>query len=42
MTHVLPPLPFAKDALEPVIPAETIDYRKACPKYLEEINECNF
>ena len=26
MTHVLPPLPFAKDALEPVISAETIDY----------------
>ena len=26
MAHVLPPLPFAKDALEPVISAETIDY----------------
>jgi len=26
MTHVLPPLPFAKDALEPVISAETIDF----------------
>jgi Fe-Mn family superoxide dismutase len=26
MAHELPPLPFAKDALEPVISAETIDY----------------
>jgi Fe-Mn family superoxide dismutase len=26
MPHVLPPLPYAKDALEPVISAETIDY----------------
>ena len=26
MTHVLPPLPFAKDTLEPVISAETIDF----------------
>jgi superoxide dismutase len=26
MTHVLPPLPYAKDALEPVISAETIDF----------------
>ena len=26
MTHELPALPFAKDALEPVISAETIDY----------------
>ena len=26
MTHILPPLPFAKDALEPIISAETIDY----------------
>jgi len=26
MTHTLPPLPYADDALEPVISAETIDY----------------
>jgi superoxide dismutase, Fe-Mn family len=26
MTHVLPPLPYEKNALEPVISAETIDY----------------
>ena len=26
MTHVLPPLPYAVNALEPVISAETIDY----------------
>ena len=26
MEHKLPPLPFAKDALEPVISAETLDY----------------
>jgi Fe-Mn family superoxide dismutase len=26
ITHVLPPLPYAKDALSPVISAETIDF----------------
>ena len=26
MTHELPPLPYAKDALEPTISAETLDY----------------
>lgn len=26
MTHVLPPLPYAKDALEPYISAETLEY----------------
>ena len=26
MAHELPPLPYAQDALEPVISAETLDY----------------
>jgi len=40
MTHVLPPLPFAKDALEPVISAETIDfhYGKHHQAYVTNLN----
>jgi Fe-Mn family superoxide dismutase len=40
MAHVLPPLPFAKDALEPVISAETIDfhYGKHHQAYVTNLN----
>ena len=40
MTHILPPLPFAKDALEPVISAETIDfhYGKHHQAYVTNLN----
>jgi Fe-Mn family superoxide dismutase len=40
MTHVLPPLPFARDALEPVISAETIDfhYGKHHQAYVTNLN----
>jgi Fe-Mn family superoxide dismutase len=40
MTHVLPPLPFAKNALEPVISAETIDfhYGKHHQAYVTNLN----
>jgi Fe-Mn family superoxide dismutase len=40
MPHVLPPLPYAKDALEPVISAETIDYHygKHHPAYVTNLN----
>lgn len=40
MTHELPPLPFAKDALEPVISAETIDfhYGKHHQAYVTNLN----
>jgi len=40
MKHVLPPLPFAKDALEPVISAETIDfhYGKHHQAYVTNLN----
>jgi Fe-Mn family superoxide dismutase len=40
MTHVLPALPFAKDALEPVISAETIDfhYGKHHQAYVTNLN----
>ena len=41
MTHVLPPLPFAKDALEPIISAETIDYHygKHHQAYVTNLNK---
>jgi len=40
MTHELPPLPFAADALEPVISAETIDfhYGKHHQAYVTNLN----
>ena len=40
MAHVLPPLPYAKDALEPVISAETIDfhYGKHHQAYVTNLN----
>jgi Fe-Mn family superoxide dismutase len=40
VTHVLSPLPFAKDALEPVISAETIDfhYGKHHQAYVTNLN----
>ena len=40
MTHVLPTLPFARDALEPVISAETIDfhYGKHHQAYVTNLN----
>ena len=40
MTHELPPLPFATDALEPVISAETIDfhYGKHHQAYVTNLN----
>ena len=40
MAHVLPPLPFAKDALEPVISTETIDfhYGKHHQAYVTNLN----
>ncbi len=40
MTHVLPPLPYAKDALKPVISAETIDfhYGKHHQAYVTNLN----
>jgi Fe-Mn family superoxide dismutase len=40
MTHELPPLPFARDALEPVISAETIDfhYGKHHQAYVTNLN----
>ncbi len=40
MTHVLPPLPYAKDALAPVISAETIDfhYGKHHQAYVTNLN----
>jgi Fe-Mn family superoxide dismutase len=40
MAHVLPPLPFAKDALAPVISAETIDfhYGKHHQAYVTNLN----
>ena len=40
MAHVLPPLPFAKDALTPVISAETIDfhYGKHHQAYVTNLN----
>lgn len=41
MTHELPPLPFARDALEPVISAETIDYHygKHHQTYVNTLNK---
>lgn len=41
MTHVLPPLPFAKDSLEPVISAETLDYHygKHHQAYVTNLNK---
>jgi Fe-Mn family superoxide dismutase len=41
MAHVLPPLPYAKDALEPVISAETIDhhYGKHHRAYVAGLNK---
>ncbi len=41
MAHVLPPLRFAKDALEPVISAETIDfhYGKHHQAYVTNLNK---
>ena len=41
MEHKLPPLPFAKDALEPVISAETIDYHygKHHQAYVNNLNK---
>ena len=41
MTHTLPPLPFARDALEPVISAETIDYHygKHHQAYVTNLNK---
>jgi len=40
MPHVLPPLPFAKDALAPVISAETVDfhYGKHHQAYVTNLN----
>ncbi|GJL81513.1 MAG: superoxide dismutase [marine bacterium B5-7] len=40
MAHELPPLPFAKNALEPVISAETIDYHygKHHQTYVTKLN----
>jgi len=40
MTHVLPPLPYARDALAPVISAETIDfhYGKHHQAYVTNLN----
>src|SRR5210317_1776021 len=40
MAHTLPPLPFAKDALEPVISSETIDfhYGKHHQAYVTNLN----
>jgi len=40
VTHILPPLPFAKDALEPIISAETIDfhYGKHHQAYVTNLN----
>jgi Fe-Mn family superoxide dismutase len=40
MPHVLPPLPFAKDALAPVISAETVDfhYGKHHKAYVTNLN----
>ncbi|MBN2885369.1 MAG: superoxide dismutase [Fe], partial [Chromatiaceae bacterium] len=41
MTHELPALPFARDALEPVISAETIDYHygKHHQTYVNNLNK---
>ena len=41
MAHELPPLPFANDALEPVISAETIDYHygKHHQAYVTNLNK---
>ena len=41
MTHELPALPYAKDALAPVISAETIDYHygKHHQAYVNKLNE---
>ncbi|MGK2924480.1 MAG: superoxide dismutase [Lysobacterales bacterium] len=41
MAHELPPLPFAQDALEPVISAETIDYHygKHHQAYVTNLNK---
>ena len=41
MTHVLPPLPFARDSLEPVISAETLDYHygKHHQAYVTNLNK---
>ncbi|AHF04949.1 superoxide dismutase [Marichromatium purpuratum 984] len=41
MAHELPPLPYAKDALEPVISAETIDYHygKHHQTYVTKLND---
>jgi len=41
MTHVLPELPYARDALEPVISAETIDYHygKHHQAYVTNLNK---
>lgn len=41
MEHKLPPLPYAKDALEPFISAETIDYHygKHHQTYVTKLNE---
>ncbi|MHB1323345.1 MAG: superoxide dismutase [Coriobacteriia bacterium] len=41
MTHELPPLPYAKDALEPHISAETLDYHhdRHHQAYVTKLNE---
>ena len=41
MTHALPPLPFAENALEPVISARTVGlhYRKHHQGYVDNLNE---
>lgn len=41
MTHVLPPLPYAKDALSPYISAETIEYHygKHHQAYVDNLNK---
>jgi len=41
MTHILPPLPFAKDALTPVISAETLEfhYGKHHQTYVDNLNK---
>jgi Fe-Mn family superoxide dismutase len=41
MTHVLPPLPYPKDALAPVISAETLEFHhgKHHKAYVDKLNE---
>ena len=41
MSHVLPPLPYAKDALDPVISAETLEYHygKHHQAYVDKLNK---